>query len=44
MATHGGVSYMVTELLEGETLREQLRRARQGGTLPDHAGCETMAE
>ena len=26
MATHEGVSYMVTELLEGETLRERLRR------------------
>src|SRR5271156_3575604 len=26
MATHGGVSYMVTELLEGETLRERLIR------------------
>jgi serine/threonine protein kinase len=26
MATHGGVSYMVTELLEGETLRERLNR------------------
>src|SRR5271166_790808 len=25
MATHEGVSYMVTELLEGETLRERLR-------------------
>jgi serine/threonine protein kinase len=27
MATHEGVSYMVTELLDGETLRERLRRA-----------------
>ena len=26
MATHEGVSYMVSELLEGETLRERLRR------------------
>src|SRR5271166_4947822 len=26
MATHDGVSYMVTELLDGETLRERLRR------------------
>ena len=26
MATHEGVPYMVTELLEGETLRERLRR------------------
>ena len=26
MATHGGASYMVTELLEGETLRERLNR------------------
>src|SRR5271170_6236095 len=26
MGTHEGVSYMVTELLEGETLRERLRR------------------
>ena len=26
MATHNGASYMVTELLEGETLRERLRR------------------
>src|SRR5450631_2764205 len=26
MATHQGVSYMVSELLEGETLRERLRR------------------
>jgi len=26
MATHEGASYMVTELLEGETLRERLRR------------------
>src|ERR1022692_1860685 len=26
MATHQGVSYMVTELLDGETLRERLRR------------------
>ena len=26
MATHEGVSYMVTELLDGETLRERLRR------------------
>jgi serine/threonine protein kinase len=26
MATHYGASYMVTELLEGETLRERLRR------------------
>jgi eukaryotic-like serine/threonine-protein kinase len=26
MATHEGVSYMVTELLEGETLRERLQR------------------
>jgi eukaryotic-like serine/threonine-protein kinase len=26
MATHGGASYMVTELLEGETLRERLIR------------------
>jgi serine/threonine protein kinase len=26
MATHEGVSYMVTELLEGETLRERIRR------------------
>ncbi len=26
MATHEGVSYMVTELLDGETLRESLRR------------------
>ncbi|MGA8878792.1 MAG: protein kinase [Candidatus Korobacteraceae bacterium] len=30
MATHEGVSYMVTELLEGETLRERLLR----GTIP----------
>jgi len=28
MATHEGVSYMVSELLDGETLRERLRRAR----------------
>jgi eukaryotic-like serine/threonine-protein kinase len=38
MATHEGVSYMVSELLEGETLRERLRR----GPIPlrkaiDHA-------
>ena len=26
MATEGNVSYMVTELLDGETLRERLRR------------------
>jgi serine/threonine protein kinase len=26
MATHDGVSYMVTELLDGETLRERLQR------------------
>ena len=26
MATHEGVSYMVTEILDGETLRERLRR------------------
>jgi eukaryotic-like serine/threonine-protein kinase len=26
MATHEGASYMVTELLEGETLRERLNR------------------
>src|SRR5271169_4405312 len=30
MATHEGVSYMVTELLDGETLRERLRH----GTMP----------
>src|ERR1039458_10012796 len=39
MATHDGVSYMVTELLDGETLRERLRR----GPIPlrkaiDYAG------
>ena len=28
MATHEGVSYMVTELLEGETLRERMRRGQ----------------
>ena len=39
MATHDGVSYMVSELLDGETLRERLRR----GPIPlrkaiDYAG------
>jgi eukaryotic-like serine/threonine-protein kinase len=39
MATHEGVSYMVTELLDGETLRERVRR----GPIPlrkaiDYAG------
>src|ERR1700746_2415420 len=39
MATHEGVSYMVTEILDGETLRERLRR----GPIPlrkaiDYAG------
>ena len=34
MATEGNVSYMVTELLDGETLRERLRRA----TGPDSQG------
>jgi serine/threonine protein kinase/Tol biopolymer transport system component len=36
MATHGGVSYMVTELLEGETLRERLIR----GAIPLRAAID----